>query len=76
MKQPLTLETASVSIGAPFEGAWRGGFFTGNLERNVKFYSFQGMCKRRLWKQASLSVEAPLGNLGVGVHLPLTLRYR
>jgi len=77
MNQPLALEAASVSIGAPFEGARRGGgSFTEDLERMVKFYSFQVMCKRRLWKQASLSIEALLGNLGVGVHLLVTLRYR
>jgi len=33
----------------------------------------EGMRRRRLWKQVSLSVGAPLGNLGGGVHLLGTL---
>jgi len=43
------------------------GSFIGNFERKLRFYFYQGMCKRRLWKWASLSIEAPLGNLGGGV---------
>jgi hypothetical protein len=35
-----------------------------NFEKKVRFLFFQNMCKRRLWKQASLSVGTPLGNLG------------
>jgi hypothetical protein len=36
------------------------------LERKVRFGLNQGMCKRRLWKQASLSIGAPLGNMKGG----------
>jgi len=51
------------------------GSFIGDLEREVRFCFYQGMCKRRLWKQASLSIGAPLGNLG-DVRLPRTVRDR
>ena len=51
------------------------GSFTGDFEREVRFCFYQGMCKRRLWKQASLSIGAPLGNLG-GVCLLGTLKWR
>jgi len=37
------------------------GSFTGDFEREVRFCFYRGMCKRRLWKQASLSIGTPLG---------------
>jgi len=42
-----------------------GGFFTGDFERKLKFCIYQGMCKRRLWKWASLH-RGPLGNVEGG----------
>jgi len=38
-------------------------YFTGAFERKVIFCFYQGMCKRRLWKRASLSIGALLGNI-------------
>jgi len=43
-----------------------GGFFTGDFERKVKFCIYQGMCKRRLWKWASLH-RGPIGECGGGL---------
>jgi hypothetical protein len=50
---------APLSIGAPMEEY----YFTRTFERKVRFCFYQGMCKRRLWKRAALSIGAPLGNL-------------
>ena len=38
-----------------------GSCLTGDFEGKV---SYQGTCRRRLWRRASPSVGAPLGNLG------------
>jgi hypothetical protein len=38
-----------------------GGSFIRDFEGKM---SYQGMCRRRLWKRVSLSVEAPLGEPG------------
>jgi hypothetical protein len=54
----------------------KNGSFAGYFEREMRICFYQGMCKRRLRKQASLSIRAPLGNLGEGVCLLGTLRDR
>jgi hypothetical protein len=48
-----------------------GDYPTKDFEGKV---SYQGTCRRRLWKRASLSIGAPLWNLVGGVHLLGTLR--
>jgi len=40
-----------------------GDSCTGDFERKVSFW---WMYRRRLWKRVSLSIGAPLGNLGRG----------
>jgi hypothetical protein len=53
---------ASLSMGTLLSedgGAYLVGDFEGKM-------SYQGMCRRRLWKRVSLFVGAPMGNLGVG----------
>ena len=71
MNKPLVLAMEHLLHRDPVEGTWRGGYLTGDFERKV---SYQGMCRRRLWKNLSLSMGAPLGNLEGGVHLLGTLR--
>ena len=51
---------ASLSVGTLL-GNMEGGSFTGNFEGKVNYW---GKCRRKLWKQVSLSVGAQLGNLG------------
>jgi hypothetical protein len=59
------------SIGAP-RGTGRGHCVTGDFERKVRFLFIRRSCllgnprdvfKKRLWKLATLSIGAPLGNL-------------
>jgi len=38
----------------------------GNLEGGLLYWRHWKMCKGRLWRQASLSIEVPLGNLEGG----------
>jgi hypothetical protein len=38
----------------------------GNLEGGLLYWGHWKMCKGRLWRQASLSIGVPLGNLEGG----------
>jgi len=40
----------------------------------VRFFFYWGMLRSRLWKRVSLSIRAPLGNMGGGVRSPGTWR--
>jgi len=72
MSKPLAVDTQHLSIGALL-GKHGGGSVIGNFERKLSFRFYQGMCKRRLWKWASVSIGEP----GVGGVLLLgTLRER
>jgi len=76
MNQPLAVETgASFSIGALLWEHGGGDSFTGDFDRKVRFCFYQGTCKRRLWKWASLH-RGPIGEPVGGAHLSGTLRDR
>ena len=51
------MERLSLSLRALFEE---------NLEGGLLYWGPWRMCKGRLWRRASLSIGAPLGNLEVG----------
>jgi len=40
-----------------------GGSYTGDFRERGEILFLSGMCKRRLWKRATLSIGSPLGNL-------------
>jgi len=75
------LETGVFLHSGPAEEPWRVCSFGREFERKVKFYQetlftgeYESCVKKRLWKQATLFIGAPLGNQDRGVHLPGTLR--
>ena len=64
---------ASVSIRAPFWGTWRDAPFLGPLREGWIFFlsrelswGIQETCKRSLFKWATLSIGAPVGDPGGG----------
>jgi hypothetical protein len=57
MNKPLALEMEHLSVGTLL-GNMVGGYFTGDFEGQV---NFQGMCRIRLWKWVSPSVQEPGG---------------
>jgi len=46
----------SISPWGPCWENMEGGSVIGNFERKLRFCFYQGICKRRLWKWASLSI--------------------
>jgi len=65
MNKLFALETEHLSHYGPHWGNMEGSSITRDFERKVRFRFYQGMCKRGLWKQASLSIGALLGNQGL-----------
>jgi hypothetical protein len=66
-------DRASLSMGTSL--GKHEGLLYGDFKEKVRFCFYQGICGRRLWNLASLSIWNPLGNLEWD-HLPWTLRDR
>jgi len=63
MIKPSALEMEHLSLyGDLGEHEGGGGYLTGDFEEKV---SYQGMCRRRLWKWVSLSIGEPGGGGGL-----------
>jgi hypothetical protein len=66
-----TLETGMFHHKGPFGGPRWDVVFPGYLKERCDFFyketlyvgGIREMCKKRLWKRATLSITAPMGNL-------------
>jgi hypothetical protein len=63
MNKPLTLRDGAILSMGPHWGNMKQGSLTGDFEGKA---NYQGMGRRRFWRQVSLSIGAPQGNLGGG----------